>query len=605
MVGFGLRIFRLDAVPLRGDEAFSVLYWARLPLDQSLTQIATIEPHPALTYIVFHLWGSLVGTSEFAMRALPALTNLLGIAAIYTLVRYTVNSRIAVLAALLFCLNPFEVWHAQDARNYAIWAGLSLMALAAGIRALKSARKSDWLLYSLLSALAANMFYFDMLTLAAFGLYVGIAHRHQMRRWLMAAALPVVTAGLTFIILQRGLLTTGSYAGNTARFDLLQLLSAFPAAFAFGTTLLPAWIAPASILVMAALVGGIWALFRSNRQSGLLVSLLLLLPVLLLSLISSRLNLFDPRYILAAAPALIIATAAFLLSGFQFSRRPQDLIRLGFGAAWLALTLVSLNNLYFDPAFIKSQNWPGLTRFIGTNLAPDDLVIQLSVDPAFGYYYSGEALDIALPASPSQPRSEIQSALQEQTSSRDAIWLVGSTLPGWPNAGIVESWLGSHFQTVLQGEVSGLPYRQYRSWEVSPDEISAEPLAVFGDSVALMGYRVIRGPQPSGEVTVWLYWRPIRPTDTSLKVFVHLLGDINPATGTHLWSQDDQYPQDGRLDSTSWPIDSVFRDVYSLPLTGVRPGRYQIAAGWYDPVTGERLTVAGDNSYILTSITVP
>jgi hypothetical protein len=120
-----------------------------------------------------------------------------------------------------------------------------------------------------------------------------------------------------------------------------------------------------------------------------------------------------------------------------------------------------------------------------------------------------------------------------------------------------------------------------------------------------MGYRIIPAPQPSGEITVWLYWRPLRPTDTPLKVFVHLLGDVNPSTGTPLWSQDDQYPQDGRLDSTNWSQNLVFRDVYELPMDRVRPGQYQIAVGWYNPIRGERLTVAGGDSYVLIAITVP
>jgi uncharacterized membrane protein YecN with MAPEG domain len=604
-VGFGLRIFRLDAVPLRGDEAFSVLYWARLPLDQSLSQIATIEPHPALTYIVFHLWGSLVGTSEFAMRALPALSNLLGIAAIYTLARHTVGSRFAIFAALLFCLNPFEIWHAQDARNYAIWAGLSLVALAAGVQALQSARWRGWLLYALTSALAANIFYFELLTLTAFGLYVMVAHRSQLRRWLLAVSLPVVMAGLSFITLQRGLLTTGSYSGNTTRFDLNLLTTSFPANFAFGTTLPPTWTTFASILVVISIVGGIWTLYSFNRRGGILISLLIFIPVLLLSLISTRLNLFDPRYIFAVTPMLMIAAVVFLLRDLHFSRHPQNLIRIGFGVAWFALTLVSLTNLYFDPTFIKSHDWPGLTRFIASNLSPDDLVIQLSVDPAFGYYYSGETLDIALPASPSQAQNEIESVLEKQSKNRNTIWLVGSTFTGWPNAGIVDRWLENRFQTVLQGEVGGLPFRQFQRWEVASDEVRVEPLAMFSDSVTLMGYRIIPAPQPSGEITVWLYWRPLRPTDTPLKVFVHLLGDVNPSTGTPLWSQDDQYPQDGRLDSTNWSQNLVFRDVYELPMDRVRPGQYQIAVGWYNPIRGERLTVAGGDSYVLIAITVP
>lgn len=604
-MGFGLRLFRLDAVPLRGDEAFSVLYWAQLPLSQSLTQIATIEPHPALTYIVFHSWGILVGTSEFAMRALPALSNLLGIAAIYALVRHTLSSRVAVLAALLFCLNPFEIWHAQDARNYAIWAGLSLLALTVGVRALKSARRRDWLCYALLSVIAANIFYFEMLTLVALGVYVVVVHRIQVRRWLLAVSLPVVTTVLSFIILQRDLLTSGNYAGNTARFDLIQLLSIFPATFAFGTTLPPDWTPLASILVIIAFAGGIWMLFRFNRQHGFLMLTLFFVPILLLSLISMRLNLFDPRYILIAVPGLIVAVAALFDVSFQANPPSRRMIRIGVSVAWFVFTLISLNNLYFDSNFTKSHDWPSLTRFIMNNLSPDDLVIQLSADPAFGYYYSGEALDIALPASPSQSQSEIEFVLEKQSEKHHAIWLVGSTLPNWPNANIVEAWLESRFQTVLQGQVSGLPYTQFRHWNVTPDEIRSEPLAVFGSSIALMGYRLIPAPQPSGELALWLYWRPMRPTDVSLKVFVHLLGEINPATGTPLWSQDDQYPQDGRLNSTNWSVGVVFRDVYELPLAGINPGQYQIVVGWYDPIEGERLIFADDDSYTLTTTTVP
>ncbi|MCA9913768.1 MAG: hypothetical protein KC496_10485, partial [Anaerolineae bacterium] len=48
--GFALRLHQIDAVALRGDEAFSVQNWAGLPLSASLTDIASIEPHPPGTY---------------------------------------------------------------------------------------------------------------------------------------------------------------------------------------------------------------------------------------------------------------------------------------------------------------------------------------------------------------------------------------------------------------------------------------------------------------------------------------------------------------------------------------------------------------------------
>src|ERR1044071_366098 len=140
MLGFFLRLFHLTSVPLRGDEAFSVQYWAGQPLSVSLAKTATIEPHPVLTYALFRGWGLVAGYSELAMRMLPALVGLLGIPAIYAVGKRLGNRQIGLVAALLFALHPFEIWHAQDARNYAIWAGMSLVALWLGLRALDKQR---------------------------------------------------------------------------------------------------------------------------------------------------------------------------------------------------------------------------------------------------------------------------------------------------------------------------------------------------------------------------------------------------------------------------------------------------------------------------------
>src|SRR4051812_7206922 len=168
MVGFFLRLFHLTTVPLRGDEAFSVQYWVGQPLSVSLAKTATIEPHPLLTYALFRGWGLVAGTSELAMRILPALIGLLGIPAIYAVGKLLGSKQIGLVAALIFALHPFEIWHAQDARNYAIWAGMSLVALWLGLRTLDKQRERDWMLYTIAASLAANIFYTELLTVAAF-----------------------------------------------------------------------------------------------------------------------------------------------------------------------------------------------------------------------------------------------------------------------------------------------------------------------------------------------------------------------------------------------------------------------------------------------------
>ena len=142
LLAFALRLHKLADVPLRGDEAFSALYWTGLPLSQSLRDIATIEPHPPLTYALFRFWGIWVGgiDSVFALRLLSALGNLLGVAAMYGLARRLGGRAwLSLMAALLWALHPFEIWHSQDYRNYALWAGFSVTALWLGLRLISGA----------------------------------------------------------------------------------------------------------------------------------------------------------------------------------------------------------------------------------------------------------------------------------------------------------------------------------------------------------------------------------------------------------------------------------------------------------------------------------
>jgi hypothetical protein len=146
---------------------------------------------------------------------------------------------------------------------------------------------------------------------------------------------------------------------------------------------------------------------------------------------------------------------------------------------------------------------------------------------------------------------------------------------------------------------------QYRTWQVVPDEIEAAPLATFGGLVELVGVRVFP-PEPTGELVVWLYWRPIGQSAGPLKLFVHLTGPTNPATGTPLWSQDDQEPQDGRVTTDRWDIGTIYRDIYVLPLANVAPGTYQLSAGIYTPDTHQRIPTAnGADHAVIGEITLP
>ncbi|MBI5671493.1 MAG: glycosyltransferase family 39 protein [Chloroflexi bacterium] len=603
--GFLLRIYRLDVSPLRGDEAFTVQNWMSLPLAESLSRIATIEPHPFLNYVLFRIWGLLAGTSEFSARYLPALVNVLGIAACYGLGRRLLNHRAGLLAALLWACHPYLIWHSQDARNYAIWSGVSVVALWLGLRAVQRNHWLDWALYLVGALLAANVFYFEWFNQTGFFLFVLVVYRKapsRILRLLLVQAVVVLPSALSFVVLQGQLITTGGYGGTTGTgLNLPRLLTWFLPVLVWGETLPSLYMPVLGVgLLIVFVLAFIW-LWRSEQRYLFIFFLLVgFFPLVLLSVSSLRFDIFAPRYVLSVVPVFVLLIA-FLVDSLLCYPRFIGVILLGTG---LVFTLHSVYNLYWGIDYAKAKNWPALTQYLETRVKPDDLIIQLSVDPAFGYYYDGAARDIGLPANPSQPVSEIHQELETDSRRYRSIWLVGQTFPDWPNYGVVERWLQDNLQLVRDTQLSGMRVQQYMRW--AADEVVPAERAVFAGVAELVSAQVWLPPEPTGEITVWLYWRPDRTTETPYKVFVHLTGAINPATGTPLWSQDDRYPQNGRVSTTDWALAAIYRDVYVLPTATVLPGEYEVRVGFYNPVTGERARLAnGEDSYRLQTITLP
>ncbi len=612
MVGFFLRLFHLTTVPLRGDEAFSVQYWAGQPLSDSLAKTATIEPHPLLTYAIFRGWGLVAGYSELAMRMLPALVGLLGIPAIYAVGKRIGGKQIGLVGALLFALHPFEIWHAQDARNYAIWAGMSLIALWLGLRTLEKQRKRDWLLYTFIASIAANIFYTELLTVAAFGIYVLITYWGNWKTvfsWGLAAAIAGSLSIASFVVFQVPLFARGGYTGSIGGvLDVSQLWRHFLPVLNFGEITLPAdtlynlW-----PIIAVVLFTGLILLWRKQRHMALWLTLLALLPPILLTILSTKLDIFTPRYVLSIVPAYILIFASLIVYLRRQTRHTiGSVLAFILVGGWLIISGTSLRNYYFNPAYAKARNWPALAHYLQHNSQPSDLIIQSAADSAFGYYYHQTELieppDIALPETPSQSAAAIQKALEKYAAQKTAIWQVGQEFPDWPNAGVVKGWLDTHMQLVLSGKPGDLNILQYKNWQVTADEITQTMSATFGDVVNLISYKVIPPAEPAGNLTIWLYWKPLTTTPTPLKIFAHLLGATNPTTGSPLWTQDDHFPQNGRITTQNWSADETYRDVYMLPTNTVPNGTYTLEVGFYDPTTNTRLNVATVDSYVLQTI---
>lgn len=138
-LAFALRAYRLGAVGLEGDEAFSIQA-AYSGLTSIVHMASTGEPHPPLYYSFLGLWYQVFGVSEFSLRFPSLIAGVLTVAALSKLADRLGWHGAGLVSALLFALNPLQVWYAQEARMYAPVALFGLLALYCSLRAVQERR---------------------------------------------------------------------------------------------------------------------------------------------------------------------------------------------------------------------------------------------------------------------------------------------------------------------------------------------------------------------------------------------------------------------------------------------------------------------------------
>ncbi len=117
-------------------------------------------------------------------------------------------------------------------------------------------------------------------------------------------------------------------------------------------------------------------------------------------------------------------------------------------------------------------------------------------------------------------------------------------------------------------------------------------LAHFGDAMEMVGYDLDKTElYPGQPLNLKLYWHALQPADKSYTVFVHLLDANGKVIG-----QKDAPPLQGDAPTNSWQKDEYLADMYSFDVASNAPsGAASLEIGFYDPTTGERLSVTDAN----------
>jgi len=599
LLGFALRVWRLDASSLRGDEGFTMIVWLE-SLRDVLGPMAGTEPHPPAAVLSIYGWTRLAGETEFAARYLSVLAGTVTIAALYGMGQLLLDRQAGFLAAFLWAINPYQIWFAQDLRSNALWIAFSAVATLALLRALRSPRRAGmWTLYAIMMTLGLYTFYLELFVLAAhnlFALIQIIKRRLKLRTWV------IVQAGIGALLAPWFLqprLYSGGYSPTAGPVNLPWTFQAF----VFGETLpaplqsmpqqpelggLAAWLA------VGLIAAGLIAIWRyRERPAALFVTLYALLPVALLAAVEWILKsgYYRPRYAASSTPGWVLILALGIVTASrQIDRRWLKQTVTGISVIGITLiTLLGLWNYYLVPAYAKSPPWRDLMAAFDAQVYPGDLIIRNYPDQSFEYYYHGAAEAVLLPADPDvDPIPALESlAVQYRT-----IWFVPQPSV-WDPDQAVGRWLNDHRQMVSDQFVGSFHLQQFSAYEASPDDVINATGVRFGDFALLAGYRTtpieVDALHPGDTLTIELFWQPEQQVDTDLTVFMHLIGPPQ-ADGSPLWAAGDHPPQYGRSNTTAWPVGALLHDPYQLVIPQDAPaGTYTVAVGFYNPTSGERV----------------
>jgi len=617
LLALAIRLFMLGAQDIWWDEARNI-FTASHPLE-AIASAPELDIHPPFYFYLLHFWINIVGTSEFVVRFFSLWFGVALVPLAFRLGTYLRNQTVGWWAAFLVALSPFLVDEAQQTRMYTLLLFLETLSMYFLLRAQKSHRWHDWVMYVLTAALSFYTHYSFVYILVAQNLFLllGLAvdqyrrlpTRHLLRRWLFSQ---LAIATLYLFQIPNILRQMGVY-GNPGMTPptLFQYVVEITRAFFLGTKIEIESMTIAGLFVVIVLalgVIGVWCERRRwsvNRSLGLIVAWLIV-PLAMYFIVLFKSPQFTPRY------AMVSIVPLFLLLAWAITFVAQRHWLIGATVAGLLLVsnAMAWRSQFFNPNFFNDDT-RGLAAFISENATADDIVF-IDVPFPFFYYYRGDALAHYLFV-------DIHSTAEELTKKAQGkqrlFWIQWSKSDTDPR-GYVSFLLSKHATFLGECAFRGYNVSWYQlptsvSFSLSPPPQSVS--VVFGGQIKLTGFAYggtatsnmssVNAPQVALDSKVWivLWWKLVQPVQENYKVSIQLR-DLSG----NLAAQDDRMLlNDRHLKTSLWTTEEIAINVYMLELIkGIAPGEYTIYVIVYDPQNNIPLPIDSERSFQLGTIRI-
>jgi len=439
LLALTLRLEMLSVRSIWHDEAFS-LEVARRPVAYIWANLPRVDPHPPGYYVMLRGWTQFFGHDVASARTLSVVWGMVAVVLAWGFARRLGGPGVAVAAAALVALNPFQIYNSNEIRMYAPLTAVAVLSTWLLHRADRRDGFVDWALYGGSAAFLLYLSYYAGPLLVAHGVWMAVR-----RRWR-----GLITSGVTGLLfylpwlpaLSRSLLANPvPYRDPMRPTYVLELF----AVHGFGGYLpsvpgylrwpglewkyQPLLVFPFAVLVVA----GVGELWRRDRATCGLLCLCWGLPVAVFVLASLALRR-EAAYFYHLAhlqPFMAVAVAAGIVELREAVRRASPFLVSAVAAAGVLLTLwPAVDNLQGNPVY-QGFRYDLAARHLRAHYRPTDVVV---------YYMGGAQSALHLYFDPPGPeigidpdvrrwnrealRQHFQEAARLLRSEHRRVWLV-------------------------------------------------------------------------------------------------------------------------------------------------------------------------------------
>ncbi len=376
-----LRCIGIATRSINYDDAFSFFL-----SQQSLSEIVrgtAADTMPPLYYFLLHIW-MLVSRELWWLRLLSVLLSLGMVLWTYAWVARLAGSKAGLWAAAFTAVSPFQIYHAQDLRMYAL-LGLSQLGyfwFFTRIWQSEKTRRWDWAGLILCGTAAMYSHNLAIFGLATADLFL-LLRREWKKLWALMAAQAVIGAlALPWLWMVPGQVEKIQRAFWTPRPGLADIIQAI-LVFNVHLPLEGAWMMAAlglSMLVFVLTLYETWLARKKGAGAGMLVMIFLGLPALLFVVSYIIRPVFVPR-------GFILASLAYYgLIGAAAAGRWRQGIGKVLAGAFIFAAVMSLPFFYRFESFPRSPFKAAAQALLAFS-QPDDVIVHDNKLSQFPMHY--------------------------------------------------------------------------------------------------------------------------------------------------------------------------------------------------------------------------